>query len=379
MPFRVFMNKKAFSWLLLSLSIQFPVFADQAQERLDQIRSGPVQLAAEQAPEAPEQAPAAPERAPEATEQAPEATEQAAKQTAEASAAIGDSAAHNKAVPLTNYTLHGGIIHSESLAHVNDALDRHRNSVKPASETAVSDTFSKASVPEPPGVQSASASKAYLPETGIATPAKPIAGKFLSAEVQKYSTEWFMIPAWLAGKWQKDGDLTVSTTDLKTGETVVHNQWVNNKMESTWGHRTDAAGNFWHVNLLPAERDGQSDGKLVRFLTVSQSCEKTDGRQLVTRTHYVVSESNFWNGQPVDMFQQESLNHYFARSAQEYVNISTNRVFTYAGQPVRDGNLQSQFRKISGFYPLATLNGIDLKQSLNDYLESHGLSNLVAP
>lgn len=194
---------------------------------------------------------------------------------------------------------------------------------------------------------------------------------------QHYTIEWFMIPSWMAGVWLKSGDMTTHVTDLRTGVTSSQNEWTDNRMEVSWGHLQDARGNYWHVNLLPSERDGMSAGKLVRFLTVAQKCEGSSPQLLLTRTHYIVSESNPWNNQPVDTFQQESINQYEMSGQNEILNSSSNRVFTYQGVPVREGHLVSKFNKIRGFTPVATLNGVDLRASLNDYLKSHSQSNLV--
>lgn len=278
-----------------------------------------------------------------------------------------------------SFTLHGGVTHSEALPHVSETIDNHRQRVKITDTGKLDTTTSNTATATDPlqGNLSDKNQRGYLPMQGIAQPQHEPATKNLSAEVHKATTEWFMIPAWMAGKWVKQGDLTVSTTDLRTGQQSYHNTWVDNHMEANWGHQADSAGNIWHVNFLPSERDGQSDGKLVRFLTVVQKCEKSNPQMLMTRTQYVVSESNFYTGRPVEMFQQESLNHYALSNPTLFINNSTNRVFTYEGSPVRDGHLQSQYTKLGGFNPVATINGVDLKSSLNDYLESHGMANLM--
>lgn len=170
--------------------------------------------------------------------------------------------------------------------------------------------------------------------------------------------------------------MTTGVTDLRTGVSSARNEWEENKLQAVWGHQQDAQGNYWHVNLLPSERDGASSGKLVRFITVLQQCVTSSSQQLITRTHYVVSESNPWNNQPIDTFQQESFNHYAPAAQNQLVNSSSNRVFTYAGEPGRDGSLVSQFAKIGPFTPVATLNGVDLRASLNEYLQSHALGHL---
>ncbi len=285
-------------------------------------------------------------------------------------------------------TLYGGVSHSESLPHVDNALTKHREVVKPHSlsagasesgKTMTGTTDAITALTSLPGqnlqagvVQNKTA---YVPLSGIAQPTNDN-NKVLSGQVQKYTAEWFMIPKWLAGQWAKAGDLTVSLTDLQTGQKSFPNEWVDNKMHAHWGHQTDKVGNVWHVNILPSERDGQSGGKNVRFLTVVQKCEKTDESALVTRTQYVVSESNFVTGQALDMFQQESLNHYILTPQKDVVNVSTNRVFNYQGVPLRDGQLKSEYNRIAEFSPVPVLNGIDLKQSLNDFLDAHGMADL---
>lgn len=191
-----------------------------------------------------------------------------------------------------------------------------------------------------------------------------------------YTIQWFMIPPWMAGVWQKDGDMTTNVTDLRSGRSSNQNEWTENRLQATWGHQQDAQGNYWHVNMLPSERDGVSAGKAVRFVTVQQACESSTMAQLLTRTHYIVSESSAWNNQPLDTFQQESLNHYALSPQKQLINSSSNRVFTYQGQAVREGHLVSQFVKVAPFKAVASMNGIDLRASLNDYLQNHSPGNL---
>lgn len=237
------------------------------------------------------------------------------------------------------------------------------------------DTVSKPALRAPALNTEKPITQAYEPAFGVARlTADRTAPRALPA--QHYTIEWFMIPSWMAGVWLKDGDMTTNVTDLRTGMSSSQNEWTENRMEASWGHLQDAQGNYWHVNLLPSERDGNSAGKLVRFVTVAQKCESSTPQQLMTRTLYVVSESNPWNNQPLDTFQQESLNHYVRGNQNQLLNTSSNRVFTYQGAPVREGHLVSQFAKIRQFTPVATLNGVDLRTSLNDYLQSHALGHL---
>lgn len=188
--------------------------------------------------------------------------------------------------------------------------------------------------------------------------------------------EWFQIPKVMAGSWSKRGDVTVDVTDLRTGMKQASGAWMDNEMVVHMGHQLDKAGNVWHVNILPSEKDSFSNGKQVKFLTVQQICEQSTPVNLSTRTHYVITET-FPTGQVADMFQQESLNHYFLVSAGEMENRSSNRVFTSSGQPVRDGTLESKFTRIGPFTPVPQMNGVDLQQALNQFLLSKGRADLA--
>lgn len=188
--------------------------------------------------------------------------------------------------------------------------------------------------------------------------------------------EWFQIPKIMAGSWTKRGDVTVDVTDLRTGMKRPVGAWMDNEMVVHMGHQLDKAGNVWHVNILPSEKDSTSNGKQVKFMTVQQICEQSTPVNLSTRTHYVITET-YPTGQVADMFQQESLNHYFLVGSGEMENRSSNRVFTYGGQPVRDGTLESKFTRVGPFVPVPQMNGIDLQQALSQYLLSKGRADLA--
>ncbi len=197
-----------------------------------------------------------------------------------------------------------------------------------------------------------------------------------SATVQNPAIEWFPIPTWMAGKWSKKGDITQSVTDLRTGMTTPMNEFIEDYMTVTWGYQTDSQGNVWHANLVPSERKGESQGKDVSFLIVNLKILEATPQNLATRTHYIVRETV--GRELADLFQQESLTHYqLVGSNNQMDAVSSNRVFSYQGQPKRDGKLLSHYTKTNNFEPLPTKQGIDLAASLNQYLKSHNMAGLA--
>lgn len=174
----------------------------------------------------------------------------------------------------------------------------------------------------------------------------------------------------MAGKWLKQGDLTESVTDLRTGITTPVNRFTDDELTVSWGHQVDKNGNVWHANIMPFERDGSTRGLQVRFIIVSLQAQEIAANELISRIHSIIVESQ---GTVVTkVFQQEALNHYYV-SERQIVNRSSNRDFTYEGAPLRDGMLVSKFDKIAPFQPVPTLQGVDLARALDEYLKSKGL------
>jgi len=214
-----------------------------------------------------------------------------------------------------------------------------------------------------------------VPMQGEASTQAPLQGAV--ATLQRPAVEWFMIPVWMAGRWHKRGDMTVSVTDLVTGRTGMPNVWTDNDMTVRWGHQSDRAGNIWHANFIPAEKDGESGGDIVRFLTVAQSCEKTTPQVLITRTHYVVTKSPQGGNEVLESYQQESLNNYALTADGELENQSSNKMFHMNGKAYRIGTLESRFSRIQGFMPANFDRGIDMRIALTDYLHRQNLDHLI--
>jgi hypothetical protein len=242
----------------------------------------------------------------------------------------------------TANTLFGGVTHSEAVPAVNT-----RYPIAPLS----------AETPE----RGAGGEKAAAPPS--------------HRTLQNPGLEWSQIPKWMAGTWVKQGDQTVRYTDLRTGVTVPMNEWTEDQMTVTWGNQVDSQGNIWQAHFIPWERDSRSNGKFLRFIIIALKPEGFSSDQLVSRSHFIVTE--ILGTQIVNSFQQESLNDYVLLPSGQIENHSSNRDFTDAGQPMRQGMLVSRFTKVAPFAPEVTHNGIDMLNSLNDYLRAHNMSQLV--
>lgn len=249
-------------------------------------------------------------------------------------------------------TLFGGVSHSDFLPAVDPAASSSRPQTLPQTQTQAQ------------------------PERSTPEIISPTVGGSARATVLNPAIEWFPIPRWLAGKWTKNGDLTKTVTDLRTGITSPVNEFIEDRMTVTWGFQTDSQGNIWHAHFVPSERDGESQGKNVSFLIYNLKVIEATPENLATRTHYIVKESV--GGQVTDIFQQESLTHYALVGGPNRMDaLSSNRVFTYQGQPKRDGAMVSHYERTANFQPIAYKQGVDLAASLNQYLRTHNMEGLA--
>jgi len=197
----------------------------------------------------------------------------------------------------------------------------------------------------------------------------------IARAAEQPSVNWFEIPRWMAGKWTKEGDVTINMTDLRSGTECSGNSWRANRMTRQFGHQIDKAGNMWWALLEPAEQEGEAQQGAVQFLVVGLKLERVTANEVITRTRYLVTECSGWG--VCKQYQQEALNHYSLSNDGALRNRSYNRVFDLAGRPQREAVLISQWRKVGPFIPVQTFHGIDLRQSLNYYLRTHNLEQLA--
>jgi hypothetical protein len=206
-------------------------------------------------------------------------------------------------------------------------------------------------------------------------PQRPLQGNV--GTIEQPAVQWFMIPKWLAGKWNKRGDTTLSVTDLRTGRTGRSGVFTEDNMTISWGQQVDKEGNIWHANFIPSERDGATEEESVRFVLLSQSAEVNSEEQFVTRTRYVVTMRYEGTGEVAEKYQQETLADLTPDDANHFTAKSSNKMFYMSGQAYRMGMLSSTFTRVGEFAPRKVERNIDLRRALADYLHAHNMDQLI--
>jgi hypothetical protein len=188
--------------------------------------------------------------------------------------------------------------------------------------------------------------------------------------------EWFMVPKWMAGQWTKDGDVTLSVTNLRTGIETPVNQWTANRITRQFGQQIGPLGNLWRAVLVPQEYDSENQNSVThKFVIIALKLEENTGSDIVTRTRYLVTETMGFT--TTKQYQQESLNHYSLTPEGQLQNKSENRIYDLSGKALQDAKLLSKWTKTAEFTPVAECQGIDLAKSLNYYLTAHGQAQIA--
>lgn len=189
--------------------------------------------------------------------------------------------------------------------------------------------------------------------------------------------DWFPIPPWMAGIWAKQGDYETFVMNLKTGAQTQGQTFVPNVVSLTFGHQLDASGTVWHANVLPFRADGHR-GKLDdhRFVS-SERCLRSDSSSVSLQVRSFVVTVDSHSQKVKQSKQQEEVIGIAPLDARTIRTQSSTRIYDASGKPMFQTRSYTNRTRTADFMPIATINGIDLRQSLAQYLLDHNMANLV--
>lgn len=189
--------------------------------------------------------------------------------------------------------------------------------------------------------------------------------------------EWFPIPAWMAGTWQKQGDMEDSAVNLQTGQRLGSPVFIRNVVSLSFGDQCDNRGTVWHAEVLPFRSDGYN-GKMEdrRFVTQMQ-CVTNTAAQVVLQVRSFVVSIDLKKQKVKNSKQQEEIITFQPLDGQQIQTMSSTRDFSSTGQALMQSQSHTTRTRVAAFLPVPTLNGLDLRQSLADYLVQHNWGSLV--
>ncbi len=188
--------------------------------------------------------------------------------------------------------------------------------------------------------------------------------------------EWYRIPKWLAGKWQRKQETTVHTMDFATGVETRPNQPFLSEQQANFGVQTDREGDIWDCALSNTGVSNRGSYRSVALIQFHRPV-RVDENEIVYREVFTVV--NVVNETNVIMSSQriESLTKYRPVSGGTLEASMSMKVYGPDGSPTSLQENISYDRQIEPFYPVTKYKGRDLKNDFVDFLRSQALSHLI--
>lgn len=206
-------------------------------------------------------------------------------------------------------------------------------------------------------------------------PSEYQAGATLSNADPVATVQWFPVPDWLAGAWMKDGDVETYARDFRTGQVSTQQVWLTNRVRLEFGHQVDALGTIWHAELLPFRADGNRGQTQDRRYVMQMDCLSSTPQSVALNFRSIVTNMDTSSNRVLESKQQEEIVTFKPSVPNMIATHSSIKGFTDRGQPVNQYETHTERRKIAAFVPVDQLRGINLKESLAEFLNQKNMLN----
>jgi len=206
-------------------------------------------------------------------------------------------------------------------------------------------------------------------------PSQYQAGATLSNADPVAIVQWFPVPDWLAGAWMKDGDVETYARDFRTGQVSTQQVWLTNRVRLEFGHQVDALGTVWHAELLPFRADGNRGQTQDRRYVMQMDCLSSTPQSVALNFRSIVTNMDTSSNRVLESKQQEEIVTFKPSVPNMIATHSSIKSFTDRGQPVNQYETHTERRKIAAFVPVDQLRGVNLKESLAEFLTQKNMLN----
>lgn len=190
------------------------------------------------------------------------------------------------------------------------------------------------------------------------------------------SENWYWIPKWLAGKWERTEEKVLYRFDYLTHQETHNPTSINLVEHAEFGVQTDRSGGIWHCRLADlgiADRGSYMTVAIVK----EQQPVVVSPAMVVVRDRFIQMDVNKETNAIMRVFQSESI----TRHTQVELNLikteASVKYFDDNGQPTSMQRNLSFDRRIGSFSPLDKYHGKDLKSSFRTFLSAHDMHDLV--
>lgn len=191
---------------------------------------------------------------------------------------------------------------------------------------------------------------------------------------------WYKIPAWMAARrWHSEKRTEYYWEDLRTGKVRRDPITLTVRADQAQGWQTDSAGNIWQYSAVPFVSKTENDDEFTAHLiSVMEPVEVADGR-FVKRSRSVQIDVGKSDNLIRKVEQDEQI-HVFTPMQDGLIRCDdSSKVFDMDGNPLRIEKAFEVQTRVTPYSPIATNNGMDVREAFSRYLVEHGMPNLVPP
>lgn len=186
---------------------------------------------------------------------------------------------------------------------------------------------------------------------------------------------WFKIPNWHAGLWKSDFQTTYYSHDFNGAENLSTDTFEAIQ-ERISGHQIDAAGNIWHFGRT--NYWSTTECNLFNAFDLVKSHECSYEQNTIIEYSHSIEVRAFKKSNRIFLVRQKECISILKKITPTFIRCDASiKYFDRDGKPLMHGKNLLDYKKISNFKKYDSLDGRNLKILFNEYLESHGMVDLI--
>jgi len=192
---------------------------------------------------------------------------------------------------------------------------------------------------------------------------------------------WYRIPAWIAGSWQTTDKRLLGSVDYQTGRQAGPRSLDFGYCGETFGFQQDRNGNFWQyakIGVGPSNMKADKNGRVQFNLVDAHDLVSSSDTQLVIkkRWRHVVMNADSQEITSIKPFESIIT---FNRSGDNNITIDEKVTgLDKQGRVANQKEVVTAKQRIAGYQEVDERQGDDLRSSLANYLDTHGMNSLMA-
>lgn len=192
----------------------------------------------------------------------------------------------------------------------------------------------------------------------------------------KKRLNWYPIPEWLAGKWQRKSERILSTHNYLTNQTVRMNKTIMSEQIADWGVQRDKKGDIWNCNLSSRGASNRGSYRSVALVR-KQIPVKNNRLEIVFKEQFVVLHVMKGTNAIMDSYIVESITRYKPVKRGLIETAMSVQVYTADGTPKTRQENVSVDRLIKPYTSVDSYKGKDVHADFNRFLRSQNLEDLI--